>query len=58
MCSYYGDEFEKWADVVNPIGNACYHCDEVCIHNPDLDWENEIIEHSSEWPLSDNEEEF
>ena len=21
MCSYYGDEFEKWDGVINPIGN-------------------------------------
>ena len=32
-CPYSDDELQKWDSVANPMGEPCYHCDEVeCEH--------------------------
>ena len=40
MCAYSKQELDKWENVSNPIGEACYICEEECIHNPTEGWDD------------------
>jgi len=37
-CYYTDDELQKYDGIANPIGKACYNCDELqCEHNENLE---------------------
>ena len=57
MCSYYSDDqLARWEDVMNPMGAACHHCTEECIHNPNWDWENDCMEEFYDYDEEDEHE--